>query len=343
MREAWAEDGKWGKARQVLCLDVPMHKAFIRNAATLCVDVFFLPFLFLLVLTMWRARPALVELRRSLDWTTRKCIVRQFAFLTADVLAVVPCVVVIALWYRSGPVRADIRCVSRYHLVTDLEQADRPAEVSQHELKYHRAVLRATLLHLLDVICLPGVLLLLVITPYRLPAIYANLPPKPDLELHKAIHHECWEMLLDVPALIAAALLILMVYRADLLLRILRDGTLDAGDRREAICTQLLYMLRDAAMVPPLLLLAVTLYRLPKVCIALKSKLCRPLASEAEMEPASLSLTLPRPSGRLGFRVRASKSPNLSGVSAMRLHLVGERFWQSVAEYKGAPWRCAGV
>jgi len=273
---------------------VKLHQAILSNAATLVIDIFFVPLLLVLFVTLWRAPPVWRELRRGVDWRTRRCILRQSLKLTLDVLLLLPCVVVVCLAYRSGPVFRAIRTQTPTLLLPITSDAARREDEG-------------------------------IVTAY-----------------HRAVVSACFETVVDTPFILAGGCVVCTLYRADLVLKACCEHDTTGPRVRRAVGIQFLRLLRDAVTLLPLLVVVLTLYRLPSLLVNLKAKLSRLLLEEAEMEPITMTIAMPRPRGQPGFRIRASKSPNLSEVTSMRLHIAGDRFWTDVERLKGSLVAAAG-
>lgn len=309
----------------------------LENGSAFIVDIIFLPLLLALALTVRRFPPALAAVRRRADWKARGIILRQTVFLLADLLLLLPAAAVLLTWYRSRPVRERL-CRGQLGGTGGLHD---PLLLAAHNTQqvanesccvlvtpYHEAVLQASGLLLLDLLCLPLVLLVALIAGYRLPQVRAGLGP--GTRFHETVCEQLCEALLDLPCLLAGLLVLCSVYRADAILALCRADAGSAMRRREEACLQLARLLRDVLVLCLAVPVAATLYRLPSLLLNLKAKLSRPLASGPEMRPRSLRVIAPRPSGRVGFRVWASKPPNLIGVTSMRLTVAGKGFWQAV-------------
>ncbi|CAK0871657.1 unnamed protein product [Prorocentrum cordatum] len=352
--------------------------ALCANGASVVVDVLFLPLLLALGLGAWRLPPVAAELRRGVGWRARRRILLQFARLALDLLLAVPLALVVVSWRPAPPRVAQAArelCGSgsagggSTEGAADLEAASEgtgclgrslPAraqtsgEAVREEggedcspvTECHAEILRSFGLVVLDLLVAPLVVALALLAFYRVPALAGGFRGRgfllKGLRFHREVFVQLIGFAMDLPFLLVGLVLLLSGWRADLALRACgRRSGMTYGERRRLVGKQFLFLLRDVAMLGPFALVVITLYRLPSLVLALKARMSRLLAEEPEMQPVEVRLTVPDPKGNPTCVVRASKSPNLSGVASMRLQITGDDFWKAIAQQKGATMAAA--
>eukprot|EP00419_Tripos_fusus_P033100 CAMPEP_0172786870 /NCGR_PEP_ID=MMETSP1074-20121228/206162_1 /TAXON_ID=2916 /ORGANISM="Ceratium fusus, Strain PA161109" /LENGTH=1640 /DNA_ID=CAMNT_0013623887 /DNA_START=56 /DNA_END=4979 /DNA_ORIENTATION=- len=348
-----------------------VHLILMNNAVLVLRDIIFVPFILVLFLTGWRWLPVWTALRAGgFSWKVRRVVMRQFGRLVLDLTLAVPLLLIMLTWYRSSRFRAKFcqQCIEkRVHcppsdveiallqdqmsftsnvdeqekIVTEVggEQMQQRPENKSVLTSYHLVVLQCSSLLFLDVLCFPLVLML-TLTVYRFSAITGGLL---GTQFHRAVLQQTGSMLLDVPFMCMGVLVICTLVRADLIWRCCcRTDAGTAWDRRRAAGWQLLFLLRDLAMLPALLVTVATLYRLPCLLMSLKVRMSRLMTEDAEMQALEFHMVMPRPKGHPGFYLRASKAPNLSGLVSMQMQLTGDAFWAAVAAAKGSMIASAG-
>jgi len=309
----------------------------IKFGCVALLDIIFLPLVILLLLTFWRAPPIFPEIRRAFDMHTKRLILLQFTRLILDIILLPALLAVLFSWYRSQQTRYALKLgASSSARAADIESQQpssaRPPDDEALLTPFHKALLPAAGFLILDILCTP-MILLLTLTFYRLQ--YAGWGRR-GVEFHQQVGIQTLEFLLDLPFLLASSIVVLTLYRADIIFSLRHANAGNAVDRRKAAGMQLMFLLRDVAMIVPSLVVAVTLYRLPSLLLGVKASLTKILLGEPEMHLIVARMPLDRPKTHPRVTFRVAKSPNLAGLTAMRLHVAGDGFWDAIIQSKGS-------
>ncbi|CAJ1410041.1 unnamed protein product [Effrenium voratum] len=250
----------------------------------------------------------------------------QFCLLGLDLLTL-PCALLVLLtWYRVSHVSEDMKWVS----------------AKNQKVAYHLAVVWNSLfvLHdgLLGLCCLS-----LVLSVYRLPRAWrAAFPPEGQLRdrPRREIWQEIGHLLLDLPLLPLLLILLVTLWRADLVLaKLWQPGT--NCEKRRAVLVEFLELARDVLGFLALLLLAVTLVRLPKALLDIYAQRARQVKGDPRLRVRRLRLRCPEHTEadrRLVFQAEAVQDDGRlrQDLGVLRINVISASFWEELGRSLGS-------
>ncbi|CAE7485165.1 unnamed protein product [Symbiodinium necroappetens] len=319
-------------------------------------DVFVLPFSLLVCATVYRAGPLIVQLWPSASPATvtsqspgmpsltdpslgtgdiarleddlpfsalHRVAFRQFGLILLDLLTLPSSLLVLLTWYRFTHLSSEIQKVRRRY----------PAA---SPVAYHAAVLANSCVVLHDVV-LSVCSLSLVFTVYRIrAATRAVSAEEPRLRLWQEIGN----LLLDLPFLPLYTFLLVTLWRADLVTQKMFKAE-NNRDRRSAVLWEFLELLRDFLGWLALLVLAVTLVRLPKVLLDICAQRAQPVAGLPRLQLTHVRLRCPpdhAPDRRLVIHAEGLQDASRARceIGSIRINVISSRFWEEIGRLLGS-------
>lgn len=332
----------------------------IRQSALLCLDIMALPGLMLLLLTCYRSRGPLRRLGRNFDrfgLSFHSAVLRNVAIVLHDVLVLVPLLLLLGVTaWRLPPVLAAWRSqlgrgsggqgelpglgadseehelLTQIRRLEDMERGTEWAELTGeaappepgHAPALSTAEQEAAAVarrELAEADMQWGALAGVPLTPA--PALEPSFPGP--------VRRSAWraglDLVVDLPCVLAGTVTCLCLWRANALWRRCRRGS--ATERRRAALSEGLRTFRDLLVLPLLILLLATLYRLPLVLAQLWSHRSPPLAGDAECRVLRCRVHLRSRGGAVAeLRVEGGRAV---APGSLRLRVLGSAFWQEVA------------
>lgn len=292
--------------------------ALITNGITMLLDFIFFPLLLLLGITMWRAKPVVDSIRQGLNWTTRKLIVQQSAVLALDIICLPLLLIVMVTWYRSGPVRRFFGCD---------RSRDEELEAKDPKCGYHESLLECVVFLLCDLLILP-LLLVLGVFVYRLRYVHRAFIHEQGFDFHCKVCEQFVSQCVDVPFLIIGLIVCITMVRADRMCVMLRGQLRDACGRRKETIEAFGMLCLDVLSIFPVLLVFLTLYRLPLMVGRWMSMWSPPLRGAPRLELLDVSIKTPKPSGPLTLRAHVAKPPDVHDLRYIQVRVMSPHFWR---------------
>ncbi|CAK9080403.1 unnamed protein product [Durusdinium trenchii] len=320
----------------------------IKTGLASLMDFLLFPVGLVLGLTVYRAGPLLKALwgydelgepilEESLPISRIHAIImKQFALLLLDLLTLPSLILVLLTGYR---------CSATQHLMERMRARNYGA------MAYHVAVVSNSLVIMHDAF-LAVCSLTLLLTVYRLPRVIRVLQRQgvssdsdsgsesdsstsSSSRMRLKIWQEIGHLLLDLPLLPLLLILLLTVWRADLVLQEIWHAESDC-EGRKVVALQFLELLRDMLAFVALLILAVTLVRLPKVLLDIYAQRARPATGTPRLALRSVQVAAPN-DDRLTWYVAADQesSRKRNELGVIRINVISQAFWEDIGRVFG--------
>lgn len=351
--------------QKVVLWNARLRSIAIRSGLASLLDLLLLPLGLMVCITLYRAGPlvsamcsdrvdrepsaaGLTAQEAELPGPVHQMALKQSTLLLCDLLTLPSFVVVFLTRYRYPFMKAQTE---------ELQKSWGP-------VAHHVAALINSLVLLHDVV-LALCMLPLLLTMYRWPKVYqllrnrwvavVPLPPVAESDPEAAdgieaptafcgiqtrlkLWQELGNLLLDLPLLPLLLIVIFSLWRADLVLQQCWSAE-DNCQRRKAVILQFLELLRDVLGFLALLVVCITLLRMPKVLLDIYSQRARRTTGDPRFTLQGVSL---RSGGdgdqRLAVQAEGLQleARDLKDIGTIRINVVSKSFWEEISRVFGA-------